>query len=113
MTAQPDFEAFPRFRDLNVKNLLYFQVELDDLRDQLMKREKEDWSKWRTSGNEARNFAKHADSLIDTQYGTNPKDRKQWELVLKIRERLNEYSKISGSYNADVNGRNRVPTDPA
>ncbi|KAK4650957.1 hypothetical protein QC762_701100 [Podospora pseudocomata] len=35
MTKTPDFVAFSRFHDLHIKNLLYYQVELSVLREQL------------------------------------------------------------------------------
>src|SRR6266496_2111991 len=31
----PDFEAFPTFRDLNIKSLLYYQCQLSQLREEL------------------------------------------------------------------------------
>ncbi|KAK4173748.1 putative isoleucyl-tRNA synthetase [Triangularia setosa] len=42
MTAKPDFEAFSRFSDLNVKNLLYYQVELSVISNRLVEFERQD-----------------------------------------------------------------------
>ncbi|KAF1962753.1 hypothetical protein CC80DRAFT_541911 [Byssothecium circinans] len=42
MAKTPDFAAFPRFRELNVKSLLYYQVQLTVLQKELWKRECED-----------------------------------------------------------------------
>ncbi|KAK0636770.1 hypothetical protein B0T17DRAFT_613452 [Bombardia bombarda] len=42
MADQPDYESFRRFRELNVKNLLYYQVEIAALERDLMAAEAED-----------------------------------------------------------------------
>ncbi|KAF2627732.1 hypothetical protein BU25DRAFT_410864 [Macroventuria anomochaeta] len=42
MSQVPEFAAFPRFRELNVKNLLYYQVELELLRQQIEREEEEE-----------------------------------------------------------------------
>jgi len=89
MAEVPDLEAFSRFRELNMKNLLYYQVELADLERKLDRVEHRDWMN-RTS--EEGEYAKRAYKLIECQ---DLKDGKheQWQLVLRIRERLSQYSK--------------------
>jgi len=39
MADVPEFAAFPRFRDLNIKNLLYYKVQLDVVREKIMNAE--------------------------------------------------------------------------
>jgi mannose-6-phosphate isomerase class I len=80
MAKRPDFEAFSRFRDLNVKNLLYYQVQLEMLRQDLKEQEQRECRHVET--------AKYADtSMID-----NAKSR-QWQRIEKLRRLLREYSK--------------------
>ena len=80
---------------MNVKNLLYYQVELTHLKDKLAKMELKDWSKRDMS--EVGSFAKYADNLINCKSKLqNTRDHRQWDLVLQIRERLKEYSKLFG-----------------
>jgi hypothetical protein len=92
MADTPDIESFSRFREMNVKNLLYYQVELTVLGDELTNMELKDWRKRGMS--QVGEFAKYADSLVDSKIDlSNAKDHRQWDLVLKMRERLKEYSK--------------------
>jgi hypothetical protein len=76
MAKTPDFTALPRFRDLNVKSLLYYQVELTKLRKRLHRQEYRDANK----------YAERADFLI------TDKNSKQYKLIKKIRKVLKEYS---------------------
>jgi hypothetical protein len=39
MSEVPEYAAFRRFRDLNAKNLLYYQVQLANLREEILKEE--------------------------------------------------------------------------
>lgn len=41
MSKVPEFAAFSRYRDLNVKNLLYYQAQLANLRDKILQEEDE------------------------------------------------------------------------
>lgn len=95
MAVRPEFEAYSRFRELNVKNLLYYQVELTELREELKKLELDDWRKRELS--DAGKFAKYADYLIASPTLESPKDRKQWKVVVKIRKLLKQYSKLDRS----------------
>lgn len=90
IAAVPEFETYSRFRELNIKNLLYYQVELALLRDQLTSLELKDWAERKMSC--VGEFAKYADHLVSSPTLQNPRDRKQWNLVVKIRDRLKEYN---------------------
>ncbi|KAI8623903.1 hypothetical protein F5Y19DRAFT_343177 [Xylariaceae sp. FL1651] len=80
MVKRPDFEAFSRFRELNVKNLLYYQVQLEQLRNSLRNMEE------RIYKNPSYEYLKDAGNFID-----NP-DQPYWELVEKLRRLLREYN---------------------
>lgn len=83
MAETPDFAAFSRFRDLNIKSLLYYQAELTKLRLDLHEQELEDSHR---GDDNACQYAKRADILI------NSEGSEQWELVTTIRKVLKEYS---------------------
>jgi len=95
MVEKPELESFFRFRELNVKNLLYYQVEIAELEADLRAAEIADW-KMHSSGKREEAFARgaylmqRAQDEIDTPY----EERRQFQLILKIRGRLKEYSKI-------------------
>jgi hypothetical protein len=89
MAETSEFQAFSRFRELNVKNLLYYQVEIAYLEDKLRRQELKDWEKRRMS--EEENYAKLAEVMVRSKDGP---DSKQWNLIIQIRERVKEYSKI-------------------
>ncbi|KAK3991552.1 hypothetical protein QBC44DRAFT_368015 [Cladorrhinum sp. PSN332] len=85
MTVKPDYEAFGLFRNLHIKNLLYYQVELSSLGQDLARLEQTDW--WlapETAENHEDQFHMIADMMIDS-------DTDQWELVVKLRKVLREY----------------------
>lgn len=86
---QPALEAFPSFKDLNVKSLLYYQAELVLLRKQLHKEEYEDY--FQGKGSQAY-IAKDLNYLVK---GVRLRDEKpkQWELIEQIRTVLDKYSK--------------------
>jgi hypothetical protein len=63
MANEVDFEAFPRFEELNVKNLLYYQVELASIKIRLERREKSDRNASSGIGDEA-DFHKYAHKLV-------------------------------------------------
>lgn len=86
MATTPDFAAFSRFRDLNVKSLLYYQVELTELRKSLDKLER---SNCYNGDSEVREYANRADYLIDSRHD---KHHAQWDLVVRMRELLKEYN---------------------
>jgi len=84
---QPEFEAFPRFRELNVKNLLYYQVELDYLGERLKDEEIRDRYRGRDPEED---FYKNPIEMV-RQWSRTGKCE-QWELVLRLRRCLHEYN---------------------
>ncbi|KAI9773865.1 MAG: hypothetical protein M1840_006091 [Geoglossum simile] len=86
MAKTPDFAAFSRFRDLNVKSLLYYQAQLTNLRRKLHEMEYEDA---RGDDEEKREFAGRADFLMSSE-GSD-----QLELIKEIRVLLKEYSEYA------------------
>ncbi len=92
MAKYPGFEAFPTFKDLQLKSLLYYQAELVALRRKLHELE---WEDHRNSDfNGAEVICKRVDKLLIC--GAREKDpdaRKQMELVSKIRTVLKDYSR--------------------
>ncbi len=85
MAKTPDFASFSRFRDLNVKSLLYYQAELTRLRKKLHEEELDDALR---GDEEAVKYAQRADKLIKSEAPNN----RQWELVKEMRVVLKEYS---------------------
>jgi hypothetical protein len=90
---KPGLESFSRFRELNVKNLLYYQVQLAALEKDLEESEDTDYREQR-----GEKYAKFADNMIesvDDDLGTSASGRqdRQVDIVMKIRRILKEYSK--------------------
>ncbi|KAH8660977.1 hypothetical protein BGZ60DRAFT_530968 [Tricladium varicosporioides] len=88
MTKTPDFAAFSRFRDLNIKSLLYYQAQLFAIRKKLRKQEYEDFH----GGIQTKKFAKRADFLMDHE------GSEQFKLIIKMREILKEYNEALLQY---------------
>ena len=86
MAKTPDFASFSRFRDLNIKSLLYYQAELTELRKKL---HKEEWADYRRGDEDTKWFFKRADLLIDSEDEPN---HPQWETMKQIRVVLKDYS---------------------
>lgn len=97
MEKYPEFEAFARFRELHVKNLLYYQVELDYIREELEFQENLDWKLKQNQGaDDMDQFSKCADVMVRQAYRAKEKGGKgckQWDLVIKLRETLHGYGK--------------------
>ena len=95
MSEKPELESFCRFRSLQVKNLLYYQVELAQLEADLRHREKVD-GEMKTSGKWAATYATLAHRMIASKDDEklSQEEREQSKLVLKIRQLLREYSKM-------------------
>ncbi len=89
MARAHNFESFPRFRELNVKNLLYYQVEIATQEEELKRIEMLDS---KSEKRPRRNYAKLADSMLFPADDASPEDRQQREVVLNIRRLLKEYS---------------------
>ncbi|RYP64242.1 hypothetical protein DL771_008866 [Monosporascus sp. 5C6A] len=99
MEQQPGFEAFSRFRELNIKNLLYYQVEIDSLRQSLEAIEKVDRTK--PALNVESDFYKYADTMIriGRSGGSKPDpSRAQWKLMLELRSCLRDYNEALLQY---------------
>lgn len=91
MAASPALAAFPRFRELNIKSLLYYQIELHQLKRDLNTQE---WTDAAGSGNpdgEKRDWTSEADDLVK-----HP-ESEQWQKVKKMRCLLKEYSQFNAS----------------
>jgi len=82
MAEIPEFAAFPRFKDLNTKNLLYYQAELKNLREQLHDQEHTSPEK----------YAQRADVLMKHE------ETEHYKLIIKLRTLLAEYSKLHSSF---------------
>lgn len=94
MTKTPDFAAFSRFHDLHIKNLLYYQVELSVLREQLKDLEELDRDSNGLDLHGESEFHKEPEKIFWGP-GTNSKQ------FLKIRE-LRECLKGYGMFNLVV-----------
>jgi hypothetical protein len=88
MGMLPETAIFRRFGALNARNLLYFQSELTALEAALMKAEKRhsQHPKWENQV--------HARDWYWIEHSTlaDDEDAVQYNLVMKIREKLREYS---------------------
>jgi hypothetical protein len=92
MATHPEYASFQRFRDLNVKNLLYYQAELDDLRHQLHKTE---WKDHLEGGfHNAEVLNSNIASLVQSGESNERRAHMQWETVQRIRHVLREYSEL-------------------
>ncbi|KAK4112321.1 hypothetical protein N656DRAFT_798132 [Canariomyces notabilis] len=91
LARNPALEAFPRFRELNVKNLLYYQVEITELESQLKKIE---WTDHYTGIKPQSLYAKRADKMLFAGRAGDEPDPvgTQRQLVYKIRQLLKEYN---------------------
>ncbi|CZR59927.1 uncharacterized protein PAC_09822 [Phialocephala subalpina] len=90
MANTPDFAAFARFRDLNVKSLLYYQAELTDLRTKLHRLE---WNDHRHGHfKNASRLTARIDKIILTEGSDDGREQRQWRLVKRMRTVLKEYN---------------------
>jgi hypothetical protein len=89
----PDSEAFPAFRDLNIKSLLYYQCQLSQLREELHEIEWMDHLE--NPFPRAHTYNSRADSLISSADYKDEKmrlAREQIEKIEEIRVVLEKYS---------------------
>lgn len=93
VTNHPGLEAFPSFRDLNIKSLLYYQAELQWLRKRLHERE------WFDSDHHQEhspcryeNIPQHVAHLLCCEGKDDPVAGEQFRLIMRIREVLEKYS---------------------
>lgn len=87
MTNATNLMIFRRFNNLNVFNLLSLQAELVDLQEQLQER----WELDDTSTDESQQQHSNFFKLLREPIG-NQENKAQWNLLLKIREVLSQYS---------------------
>lgn len=91
MAMLREIAIFRRFGALNARNLLYLQSELTDLEAALMKAEARDSAhpKWEKQA--------HAKDWywIEHSVKADDEDAVQYNLMMKIREKLKEYSKFA------------------
>ncbi|KAJ8107113.1 hypothetical protein OPT61_g9089 [Boeremia exigua] len=78
MAEVPSFAAFPRFRDLNMRNLLFFKVQLDILREDILKMEEE----------QTLDIQRY-DTIVS---GDTPAGQKYQQMLLEMRELLKCYN---------------------
>jgi hypothetical protein len=99
MAMKPGLESFSRFRELNVKNLLYYQVQLAALEKDLEESEDTDYSEQR--GEKYATYAVNMIESVDDDLGTGAGGRqdRQVDIVMKIRRILKEYNKCLLLYN--------------
>jgi hypothetical protein len=88
---QPSFEAFPSYKDLHIKSLLYYQAQLDGIRRDLHKQE---WIDHRLNPFEdAYTLSSRADTLLLCD-GKTGDEGAQIDKVKEMRTVLKEYSKV-------------------
>ncbi|KAK3991544.1 putative isoleucyl-tRNA synthetase [Cladorrhinum sp. PSN332] len=86
MAEESDFEAFPRYPELNIKNLLYYQVELAAIKADLERHEKADRDlQPQMAEEDEHEFHMLPDKMIETETD-------QWDHVLRLRKCLNDYN---------------------
>jgi hypothetical protein len=89
MEAHPEIAIFRRFGRLNAKNLLYLQAELIHLENRLQKCVDEDAA----SGHVDRTiYDRDWQTLSESGAAAPDGDPAQWNAILLIRKRLEEYS---------------------
>jgi hypothetical protein len=89
MAKNPDFSAFSRFSDLNVKSLLYYQVQLTLLRKRLQDRESLDAAS--DERTKPADFASYVDFMIQAE----DKEKEQFKIIQEMRKVLKEYSECN------------------
>jgi hypothetical protein len=89
MSSAPEISIFRRFSALNIQNLLYLQAELTALEKELQTLEAE--SATCDTGDPRSQYCRDWEwlNMADEKSGINP----QWQLCLRMRAILKEYSK--------------------
>ena len=88
MGIQPEMAIFRTFGELNIRNLLYLQAAICDLEKKLQEQEIKDY--------QTKEGGSKSSYTLDWYYlrhSYRDGDTKQLDLVLKIRQKLKEYSK--------------------
>jgi len=89
MGAFPETAILRRFGALNARNLLYLQAEITGLEKELKDVEKKDLE----SGHPDRSIYARDWKTLAEPIETLDRDDTQWNLFLRLREKLYEYSK--------------------
>jgi hypothetical protein len=94
MAATPEFASFSRFRELNIKSLLYYQAELEELQKKLHEIELKDF---RQGDHWTGTYYMSANRLVTSDWEPDEpeENKKQWKLVKRIRVLLKQYSGCS------------------
>jgi hypothetical protein len=91
MGSMPEIAILRRFASLNVQNLLYFQAELVILEKRLREMELES-SRLQCEGRPRMPETGYAQDWYWLGHDDNDPQNRQWQTVLRIRQRLKEYS---------------------
>ena len=112
MADVPALESFSRFRELNIRSLLYYHVQLHHLQDELRTMEQRALHKQDPATNWAEDLVKCDDPMPVLESPTSATGRKKvsigslnvgndckdselyrhWQLIVKIRDILEKYS---------------------
>lgn len=85
----PEVAVFKRFGDIGARNLLYLQAELLLLHEKLLQTERLD------AKIKGHIYAKDFNEMFKLR--EVKEDRRQWGLILELREKLKEYGKFLAS----------------
>lgn len=88
MSEHPEFAIFRRFSKLNLQNILHLQAELTDMEQDLEKLANED------KADPRREQYAH-DWRMMRYVNSEEGDQEQMQMMLKIREKIKEYSKLT------------------
>lgn len=88
MAERPTLQSFSRFHEANMKNLLYYQVQIAKLERELKEGE------WDDLKNTA-NMEKSEQQACFAEIMVGEPSSQQWKLVLELRKCLHQYSEIS------------------
>ncbi|CAG8953878.1 hypothetical protein HYFRA_00010839 [Hymenoscyphus fraxineus] len=82
MSDTPEFASFNRFSDLQIKSLLYYQAQIEILKQEL---QDEEWEDYRRGDDTVSKYCEQANNLVLSE-------AKQWEKMKEIRKLLKEYN---------------------
>lgn len=85
----PEFQSFQAFTDLNMKSLLYYQGELEDLRQELPETERKDNATPPLVFGVDVDVTARIDHLKLLRHSEDGNGRHQWVLILEIRDSEN------------------------
>jgi hypothetical protein len=100
IAENPNLEAFPTFRDLSIKSLLYYQAELIYLRKELHKAEWQDFRQLEDEDEDEEEPSAFAENLWmfisakERALNGGGEMPKQWAIIERIRTTLDKYSKL-------------------